>query len=171
MAVKLYASYGRAIAQTWGIDSGDSVDVKIASMTESQKSMCLMAATAEELRLSRTALIDVLVAVQQLASRPPVQPVIQATPPPLPVPTAEVLADGMRDWMQSWHRDKRISDLDCRGLTIRAVKSLRRAGIALLSEITSERLENVKGCGKTTRRQLLDWADRRRRPRDEEAED
>ena len=75
--------------------------------------------------------------------------------------SADATADGLLycySLTATGKADRRTKDCDVTGLSVRARKTLLRMGDVMLSELTAERLDDVRNCGEITTDELLAWA-------------
>ena len=143
---RTFREVGKCLADRWGFDDDGNFEAALKKMPAHSRIYCLLAAVVGELRGVRHQLENDACLLQSERSSPG---------------EAHPIADGM---LRAIHGDlkygvripDKLTDMD---LSVRAHKTLVRAGIKYVSEITRERLMNTHGCGVTTACELMKWAE------------
>jgi DNA-directed RNA polymerase alpha subunit len=134
----LLTAIGSALSSGWGIESESDQGNLIKSMSETKQLMCVMTAVVQELRQLQ----------EQIRIQLENKPVVDESDP----------SDGMLEAFHFATAGRMLSEnLNEYGLSVRARKVLRRSGLKFISEITAERLAEVRQCGATTCAELLEF--------------
>jgi DNA-directed RNA polymerase alpha subunit len=144
MTHRSYAYYGDDISDGWGQDDQGDLYQKIKHMSAEMRMQCLMAAMARQVRELRGDLLRLAVENYRESE----------------APSKDVMADAKLQTLRVFQGDTPISEIDCSRLSVRARRTLIKAGITMLSQITEKRLMEIRNCGKTTTDEIMKWARR-----------
>lgn len=156
MAHRTFKEFGQQLAGGWGFDDGGDINEKIKALTEAKETVCLLAAVV-------SAINDMNKELRNLRNSVSKQP--KAPPAPVPatvVKERDIVADAMLKWMQTASRAETVGEMDLSQLSTRAAKALQRSGVTELSQITPERLYDVRNCGVRTIDEIMEWAEAQR---------
>lgn len=156
MAHRTFREIGQHLAGGWGFDDGGDINAKIKVLTDEKETVCLLAAVV-------SAINDMNKELRNLRNSVSKQP--KATPAPAPatvVKERDIVADAMLKWMQTASHVTILGEMDFSQLSTRATKALQRSGVTELSQITPERLYDVRNCGVRTIDEIMEWVEAQR---------
>jgi len=156
MAHRTFKEIGQQLAGGWGFDDGGDINAKIKLLAEAKETVCLLAAVVSAINDTNKELRDLRYTVSKQSKVPP------APSPAIAVKERDIVADAMLKWMQTASRVKTVEGMDWSNLSTRATKALQLSGVTELSQITPERLYDVRNCGVGTINEIMEWVEAQR---------